>query len=44
MDGRKLSELLTIAGESEIIQKAIEKFGDITYEELMNEKIYELEM
>lgn len=44
LGGRKLSELLSVIGNSEIIQKAIEKFGDITYEELMNEKIYELEL
>lgn len=42
LSGRKLSELPSISRDSEIIQKAIEKFGDITYEELMNEKIYEL--
>ena len=50
LDSKKLSEIISMSGKLliadtgtlEILQKAIDKFGDITYGEMMKGKIYEL--
>lgn len=50
LNSKKLSEIISMSGKLliadtgtlEILQKAIDKFGDITYVELMKGKLYEL--